>query len=66
MLNKVIDRIDELAARFIAASPFAVIASRNGDGHLDLSPKGDAAGSFVRVIRRSPCRIGWATAASTR
>ena len=62
VLNKVIDRIDELAARFIAASPFAVIASRNGDGHLDLSPKGDAAGSFVRVIDQQtlavPDRLG--------
>jgi uncharacterized protein len=62
VLNKVIDRIDELAARFIAASPFAVIASRNGDGHLDLSPKGDTAGSFVRVIDQQtlavPDRLG--------
>jgi len=50
VLNKVTDRIDELAARFIAASPFAVIASRSGDGHLDVSPKGDPYGSFVRII----------------
>ena len=50
ILNKVIDRIDELAARFITASPFAVIASRNGDGHLDVSPRGDAAGSFVKIM----------------
>jgi len=62
VLNKVTDRIDELAARFIAASPFAVIASRNGDGHLDVSPKGDAAGSFVKIIDQQtlavPDRLG--------
>jgi len=50
VLDKVTDRIDDLAARFIAASPFAIIASRNGDGHLDVSPKGDTAGSFVKII----------------
>src|SRR5262249_7598561 len=62
VLNKVTDRMDELAARFIAASPFAVIASRNGDGHLDVSPKGDAAGSFVKIIDQQtlavPDRLG--------
>ena len=62
VLNKVTDRIDELAARFIAASPFAVIASRNGDGHLDVSPKGDTAGSFVKIIDQQtlavPDRLG--------
>ena len=39
VLNKVTDRIDELAAQFIAASPFAVIASRNGDSHLDVAQR---------------------------
>jgi uncharacterized protein len=39
-----------------------VIASRNGDGDLDLSPRGDAAASFVRVIDQQtlavPDRLG--------
>lgn len=47
--GKTIDRIDGHCARFIAASPFCVIASRGADGLLDLSPKGDPAG-FVRVL----------------
>ena len=47
--DKWIDHVDDLARRFIAASPFAVLASRRPDGHLDLSPRGDPPG-FVRVL----------------
>jgi hypothetical protein len=47
--RKAIDHIDKLCARFIAASPFAIVATRGADGHLDLSPKGDPAG-FVAVL----------------
>lgn len=47
--DKVIDHIDDLARRFIAASPFLVLASRRPDGHLDLSPRGDPPG-FARVL----------------
>ena len=47
--NKVIDHIDEICRRFIAASPFVIVASRGADGRLDLSPKGDPAG-FVQVL----------------
>jgi uncharacterized protein len=47
--NKVIDRIDPICGRFIAASPFCVMATRGADGLLDLSPKGDPAG-FVAVL----------------
>jgi PPOX class probable FMN-dependent enzyme len=47
--GKVIDRIDAICRRFIAASPFLMIASRGSDGRLDVSPKGDPAG-FVAVL----------------
>lgn len=47
--NKVIDHIDEICRRFIAASPFVLVASRGADGRLDVSPKGDPAG-FVQVL----------------
>jgi len=49
--DKVIDHVDDLARKFIAASPFAVIASRRPDGHLDLSPRGDPPG-FARVLNK--------------
>jgi uncharacterized protein len=47
--GKVIDRIDSVCRRFIAASPFLMIASRDANGRLDISPKGDPAG-FVAVL----------------
>jgi uncharacterized protein len=47
--NKEIDHLDDICRRFIAASPFVVIASRGRDGRLDVSPKGDPAG-FVTVL----------------
>ena len=47
--NKVIDHIDEICRRFIAASPFVIVASCGADGRLDVSPKGDPAG-FVQVL----------------
>lgn len=47
--DKVIDHIDDFALRFIAASPFVVVASTSGAGAVDVSPKGDPAG-FVQVL----------------
>jgi PPOX class probable FMN-dependent enzyme len=47
--NKIVDHIDDVCRRFIAACPFVVVASRGADGHLDLSPKGDPPG-FVAVL----------------
>jgi PPOX class probable FMN-dependent enzyme len=47
--NKAIGRIDDICRRFIAASPFVMIATRGADGRLDVSPKGDPAG-FVAVL----------------
>jgi PPOX class probable FMN-dependent enzyme len=51
IVGKVIDHVDEICARYIAASPFCVIATRGADGLLDQSPKGDPAG-FVTVRDR--------------
>ena len=47
--NKVIDHIDPLAERFIAASPLAFVSSLRPDGVLDMTPRGDPAG-FVHVL----------------
>ena len=47
--SKVIDRVDPVCARFIAASPFVVMGTYEPDGLVDLSPKGDPAG-FVQVL----------------
>lgn len=59
--NKEIDHIDDLSRRFIAASPFVVVASRGPDGRMDLSPKGDPAG-FVSILDEKtlaiPDRLG--------
>jgi uncharacterized protein len=59
--NKAIDHIDDICRRFIAASPFVIVASRGRDGRLDISPKGDPAG-FVSVLDKKtlaiPDRLG--------
>jgi uncharacterized protein len=58
---RVIDHIDDICRRFIAACPFVIVASRGADGRLDLSPKGDPAG-FVAVLDEKtlaiPDRLG--------
>ena len=48
-LDKVVRVIDDMSRRFIAAAPFAFIASENEDGTADVSPKGDPPG-FVKVL----------------
>lgn len=47
-LAKALDHVDAWMARFIALSPFCVLASVGGDGTVDVSPRGGAPG-FVRV-----------------
>lgn len=47
--NKIIDHVDEICRRFIAACPFVIVATRGADGQIDVSPKGDPAG-FVSVL----------------
>ena len=46
---KELDRLDRYCRDFIALSPFVVIASANGGGACDASPRGDAPG-FVAVL----------------
>jgi predicted pyridoxine 5'-phosphate oxidase superfamily flavin-nucleotide-binding protein len=46
---KIITRLDTWARRFIALSPFCVVASADARGWCDATPRGDAPG-FVRVL----------------
>jgi uncharacterized protein len=41
--------LDEHCRRFIARSPFVLVASADGTGNVDISPKGDPVG-FVHVL----------------
>ena len=43
-------QIDPASAAFIATSPFVLVATVGGDGHVDVSPRGGDAG-FVKVAR---------------
>jgi hypothetical protein len=47
--SKVIDHVDPLAERFIAASPLAILGTRRADGGIDQTPRGDPPG-FVKVL----------------
>lgn len=47
--HKAIDHVDGICARFIAASPFVIVATRGRENRLDVSPKGDPAG-FVAIL----------------
>jgi len=47
--TKAISALDGHCRRWIAASPFIVIASASASGRMDISPKGDPPG-FVRVV----------------
>jgi len=46
--HKVMPRLDRHSRAFIALSPFLVLATTDGDGGVDASPRGDAAG-FVAM-----------------
>lgn len=48
-LNKVIHHIDDICAAYIAEATFVLMASSDGQGQVDISPKGDPAG-FVKVL----------------
>jgi len=54
--TKALPHLDVHCRRWIERSPFVVIASRDGAGAMDLSPKGDPAG-FVRVLDDSTIAI---------
>jgi uncharacterized protein len=47
--GKKVPRIDAQAGRFIAGSPFCLLATANTAGHCDVSPRGGPPG-FVRVL----------------
>jgi len=47
--RKQLDRLDAHCRRFVALSPFVVVASMGADGGLDASPRGGEPG-FVRVV----------------
>ncbi len=46
--KKDLDRVNDVAAAFIARSPYVIISSAGVDRRNDISPKGDAPG-FVKV-----------------
>lgn len=47
--DKTIDHIDDHCRSFVERSPFVLIATSDGDGHFDISPKGDPPG-FVQIL----------------
>lgn len=47
VVDKVRDRLHELDRRFIAASPFWLLATSAPNGSCDVSPKGDPAGAVL-------------------
>ena len=47
--KKAIPKLDKHCRHFISLSPFLTLATSDGDGNLDVSPKGDAPG-FVEVV----------------
>ena len=49
VVAKVIDHIDAHCRGFIARAPFLLLATADGQGKVDVSPKGDPAG-FVHVL----------------
>lgn len=58
---KTIDHINVIAKQFIALSPFIVVSTKDANGLIDVSPKGDACG-FVEVYDEKtliiPDRLG--------
>ena len=55
--DKVIDHIDPLAERFIAASPLAILGTRRADGGVDQTPRGDPAGA-IKVLNPKTLALG--------
>ncbi|NYJ76086.1 MSMEG_1061 family FMN-dependent PPOX-type flavoprotein [Allobranchiibius huperziae] len=55
--HKVRTELTDADLRWLAASPFCVLATSDADGRCDASPKGDPAGSLVHVIDRRTVAI---------
>jgi len=49
VVDKTMSTLDGHCLTFIARSPFVLVATSDGGGRMDVSPKGDAPG-FVRVL----------------
>lgn len=47
--SKMTDKLNALTKRWIELSPFVCLATSDGEGRCDVSPRGDPAG-FVRVL----------------
>jgi len=47
--RKKVTRIDDVTQRFVAGSPFFLLATSDADGNCDVSPRGGPPG-FVRVL----------------
>ena len=47
--GKTMHRIDQYARQFIELSPFCCLATNDGRGHADVTPRGDKPG-FVRIL----------------
>ena len=45
--DKAVDRVDPESRRFIELSPLFLLATTDDDGRLDVSPRGDPAGSVL-------------------
>jgi uncharacterized protein len=54
--NKVIDHVDDLSQRFIAAASLAIISTTRPDGIQDITPRGDPPG-FVHVLNKNTLAI---------
>ena len=54
--HKVVHRLDEHIAAFVAKSPFLLLATVSADGRMDVSPKGDFPG-FAQVADESTLLI---------
>jgi PPOX class probable FMN-dependent enzyme len=48
-VRKQLDRLDEMARRLIAVAPLVLVASHDGDGRCDVTPRGGQPG-FVTVL----------------
>lgn len=48
-LDKQVDRLDETMRTFVERSPFCILATTNGAGSVDASPRGGPPG-FVRIL----------------
>jgi len=49
VVSKIIERLDGHCRDFIARAPFVLVATADGEGNCDVSPKGGAPG-FVQVL----------------